>query len=282
MSCVQSLDVSQTDIRFTAESPIRAQRFLCLLSLRLRSVEASALQLQSFVASCKSLKSLSLDCMRFRDTELTVNLTSSSLKSFSLKGMSLDSRHGNVVLEASSLESIRVLESSFRSLKLVKKGARVRSVRIARFHSLTIDNVENSGFGPWKQQHRLSSVRRGRTEELRPLCLHCNRRCSFKTIFDIEEVTIVGHPTLCWSPQYETIACLFPLFTYLGLSYTLVGRLSYRLDPQMTVEGHLWGSTVLEKVQTLELEDGPKLDNEFHLTMGEGLKRCPNLRRDCL
>ncbi|CAM6050475.1 unnamed protein product [Sphagnum compactum] len=186
-----------TDIRFTAESPILAQRFLCLLSLKLHSVEASALQLQSFVASCKSLESLSLDCMRFRDTELTVNLTSSSLKSFSLKGMSLDSRHGNVVLEASSLESIRLLESSFRSLKLVKKGARVRSVRIARFRSLTIDNVQNSVFGPWKQQHRLSSVRRGRTEELRPLCLHCNRRCSFKTILDIEEVTIVGHPTLC-------------------------------------------------------------------------------------
>jgi hypothetical protein len=103
--------------------------------------------------------------MRFRDTELTVNLTSSSLKSFSLKGTSLDSRHGNVVLEASSLESSSsLLESSFRSLKLVKKGARVRSVRIARFRSLAIDNVEDSGFGPWKQQHRLSSVRRGRTE----------------------------------------------------------------------------------------------------------------------
>jgi hypothetical protein len=157
------LDVSQTDIRFTAESPIRAQRFLCLLSFRLHSVDASALQLQSFVASCKSLESLSVDCMRFGDTELTVNLTSSSLKSFSLKGMSLDSRHGNVVLEASSLESIRLLEFSFRNLKLMKK---VRSVRIARFRSLTIDNVENSGFGPWKQQHRLSSVRRGRTEEL--------------------------------------------------------------------------------------------------------------------
>ncbi|CAM6077829.1 unnamed protein product [Sphagnum tenellum] len=163
-----------TDIRFTVESPIRARRFLCLLSLRLHSVEASALQLQSFMASCKSLESLSLDCMRFRDAELTVNLTSSSLKSFSLKGMSLDSRHGNVVLEASSLESIRLLESSFRSLKLVKKGARVRS---------------------------------------------------------------------------------------------------------LTVKGHLWGSTVLEKVQTLELEGGPKLDNEFHLSMGEALKRCPNVRR---
>jgi hypothetical protein len=47
----------------------------------------------------------------------------------------------------------------------------------------------------------------------------------------------------------------------------------------MTVEGHLWGSTVLEKVQTLELEGGPKLDNEVLLTMAEGLKRCPNLRR---
>jgi hypothetical protein len=78
--------------------------------------------------------------------------------------------------------------------------------------------------------------------------------------------------------KLETIACLFPLLTYLGLSYTLVGRLSYRLDPQMTVEGHLWGSTVLEKVQTLELEGSPKLDSDFLLTMGEGLKRCPNLR----
>ncbi len=51
------------------------------------------------------------------------------------------------------------------------------------------------------------------------------------------------------------------------------------MDPQLTVKGHLWGSTVLEKVQTLELEGGPKLDNEFHLSMGEGLKRCPNVRR---
>lgn len=79
--------------------------------------------------------------------------------------------------------------------------------------------------------------------------------------------------------ELETIACLFPLLTYLGLSYTLVERLSYRLNPQMTVEGHLWGSTVLEKVQTSELEGGPKLDNEFLLNMGKGLKRCPNLRR---
>ncbi|CAM6050474.1 unnamed protein product [Sphagnum compactum] len=275
MKCLQSLDFSQTDIRFTKAGPI-AQRFLCLLSLRMFSVEASALHIQSLVSTCQKLESLSLECITFLDPKLTLNLTSSSLKSFFLKGMS----RGDVILEAKSLESLRLLDSKLSSFKLVKKCARLWCLSTGELRSLTIDDVELEHFDLGDS----STCDCLNLEELElrasglVVCIAIDRVLSLPSL-QLRRLQLMDIPLAVdlMNMKLERIAFFFSRLYYLGLSYTLLpGQydLSY---PTPMVEKQLRGS-VLGKVRTLELE-GPKLDGLFLVLMGEALKRCPNVTR---
>jgi hypothetical protein len=274
MKCLKSLDFSQTDIRFTKAGPI-AQRFLCLLSLRMFRVEASALQIQSLVSTCQKLESLSLECITFLDPKLTLHLTSSSLKSFFLKGMS----RGDVILEAKRLESLRLLDSKLSSFKLVKKGARLWSLSTVKLRSLTIGDVELEHFDLGDSTCDCLNFEE---LELRAsglvVCIAIDRVLSVPSM-QWRRLQLMDIPLAVdlKNMKLERIAGYFPRLYYLGLSYTLLpGQydLSY---PTPKVEKQFRGS-VLGKVRTLELE-GPKHQFSFLVLMGEALKRCPNVTR---
>jgi hypothetical protein len=274
MKCLESLDFSQTDIRFTKAGPI-AQRFLCLLSLRMFSVEASALQIQSLVSTCQKLESLSLECITFLDPKLTLNLSSSSLKSFFLKGMS----RGDVILEARSLESLRLLDSKLSSFKLVKKGAGLWSLSTVKLRSLTIDDVELEHFDLGDSTCDCLNF-----EELElrgsglVVCIAIDRVLSIPSM-QLRRRQLMDIPLAVdlMNMKLERIASFFPRLYYLGLSYRLLpGQYGPTYLTPM-VEKQLRGS-VLGKVRTLELE-GPKLDGSFLVLMGQALQRCPNVTR---
>ncbi len=148
---LESLRLRYTDIRLTTAHPT-APRFRFLLSLSLSDmVNVTALQLQSLVSACRKLESFFLtnSAVTSTDPHWTLNLTSSSLKSFDLDNMSLDS----VILEANLLETLCLRDSNFSNFKLMKKGAGLSS--------LEIDYVNiNKFLEPWKQL-RFSGLRRG-------------------------------------------------------------------------------------------------------------------------
>jgi len=128
MRYLESLRLRHTDIRLTTDPT--AQRFMCLLSLTLYNlVDVTTFQLQSLVWACRKLESFSLVNSNVIPTDLhyILNLRSSSLKSFLLDDLSLNS----VILEATLLETISLSASNLLSFKLVKKGARLSSLKIA-------------------------------------------------------------------------------------------------------------------------------------------------------
>ncbi len=276
MKCLKSLDFSQTDIRFTKAGPI-AQRFLCLLSLRMFSVEASALQIQSLVSTCQKLESLSLECITFLDPELTLNLTSSSLKSFFLKGRS----RGDVILEAKSLESLRLLDLKLSSFKLVRKCARLWCLNTGELRSLTIDDVELEHFDLGDS----STCDCVNLEELElrasclVVCIAIDRVLSVPSM-QLRSLQLMDIPFAVdlKNMKLERIAWYFPRLYYLGLSYTrLQGQYDLIRYPTPMVEKQFRGS-VFGKVRTLELE-GPNHQFSFLVLMEEALKRCPNVTR---
>lgn len=213
--------------------------------------------------------------MTFLYPKLTLNVTSSSLKSFFWKGMI----RGNVILEAKSLESLRLLDSKFSSFKVVNKGARLRSLSTVKLRRLTIDDVELEHFdlgGSTCDCANLEEL------ELRAsglvVCIAIDRVLSLPSI-QLRRLQLMDIPLAVElkNRKLERIAWFFPRLSYLGLSYTLLPGpygLSY---PTPMVEKQFRGS-VLGKVRTLELE-GPKLDGSFLVLMGEALKRCPNVTR---
>ncbi|CAM6028709.1 unnamed protein product [Sphagnum balticum] len=271
MKCLKSLDFSQTGIRFTKAGPI-AERFLCLLSLRMFSVEASALQIQSLVSTCQKLESLSLECITFLDTKLTLSLTSSSLKSFFLKGMS----RGDVILEAKRLESLRLLDSKLSSFKLVKKSARLWSLSTVKLRSLTIDDVELEHFDLGDSTCDLNFEELELRASGLAVCIAIDRVLSIPSM-QLRRLQLMDIPLAVdlMNMRLERIAFFYPRLYYLGLSYTL---LPGQYDLSYPTPKEFCGSTVLGKVRTLELE-GPKLDGSFLVLMGEALKRCPNVTR---
>jgi anion-transporting ArsA/GET3 family ATPase len=123
MKRLRSLDLSNTDISFTVDPT--AQRFPCLLSTSLTEIEATEAQLQSLVSACKKLQSLSVCCVSFPAGEI-LKLTSSSLKSLVLTEMNLKS----VITKAKLLEDLYLRDSGYNDVKLVKGGAKLRTLVI--------------------------------------------------------------------------------------------------------------------------------------------------------
>ncbi len=269
MRYLESLRLRHTDIRLTTDPT--AQRFMCLLSLTLYNlVGVTTFQLQSLVSACRKLESFSLVNSNVIPTDLhcILNLRSSSLKSFLLDDLSLNS----VILEATLLETLSLSASNLLSFKLVKKGARLSSLKIASVRFLghfDIGNntdcldlqeveVQASCYTVWDTIECLLSKP---SSKLRKLQLR-------SIPLDDDFVNL----------NLETIAFLFPRLSHLALSYKMMKEeVEDPSHPRMTVENRLQGgSTVFEKLRFLEL-GCHEIDDKFLLLIDGVVKKCPNL-----
>jgi len=78
------------------------------------------------MSACQKLESFKLEEDKLQDGELTLHLTSSTLKSFASVEMNLES----VILEAELLENLHLRESNFNDFNLVKGGAKLHALVI--------------------------------------------------------------------------------------------------------------------------------------------------------
>lgn len=131
---------------------------------------------------------------------------------------------GDVILEAKSLESLRLLDSKFSSFKVVNKGARLRSLSTVKLRSLTIDDVELEHFdlgGSTCDCANLEEL------ELRAsalvVCIAIDRILSLPSM-QLRRLQLMDIPLAVElkNMKLERIAWFFPRLSYLGLSYTLL------------------------------------------------------------
>lgn len=260
MRCLESLDLGNTDVRLTADPT--APRFPCLLSLTLSEVNVSALDLHLLLLACQKLKSFSLHSavITSPDPELTLNLTSSSLKSFVLDDTSLD----HMILETDILENLHLRYSTFTTFQLVSKGFRLQTLRINDVtinRQLLITSIATADLEVLEVSKSCSNV----WGMIDCLLAHSSSK--------LRKLRLWGIPSASssWDHLYpDIIASLFPCINDLGLSYEVMNLRVYP-DESLT-------TSVFEKLAYLEL-GSDTLDDIFLSWMGAILGRCPNLRR---
>ncbi|GAB2285550.1 hypothetical protein Dimus_019997 [Dionaea muscipula] len=232
------------------------QRFACLTSLSLSYVSISALDLNLLLAACPRIEDLDLinPEIAMSDAQVTVELSSSTLKSMYVEAISLD----KFVLEADSLENLHLRDCALELFELVGKG-NLKSFKIDDVSVIHLDigeNAENlevvevSNFTIiWPKFHQMIS----RSSKLRVLRL-------WDVVFDDEDEIV----------DLETIAVCFPKLSHLSLCYDLRdGAVHYST---------LQGSYSLENVVLLEV--GWTVINNLFSEWVEGLLQgCPNLQK---
>ncbi len=263
MRCLESLHLRYATIRFTADPT--TQRFLCLLSLTLSNmIDVTTLQLQSLVSTCRKLESFSLatSIVTSTDPQWTLNLTSSSLKSFFLDGMYFDS----VKLEANLLKALRLRDSMFTNFKL-QKGTRLSSLRIDNI--MIVDDLDLGNSTNYFLDLEEMEVRRSCVNVWDVIDhVFSNPSSKLRKLELIRRATTVCYPVL--PLNVETIARLFPRLDRLHLSDEV-------LDISTTTAGNqLQGPTIFEKLRFLELHC-LRSHEAILLVIDGALKRCPNL-----
>ncbi|KAF2300808.1 hypothetical protein GH714_015981 [Hevea brasiliensis] len=231
------------------------QRFPCLKSLSLSYVSISALDLSLLLTACLKIETLELinPEIAMSDAQVTIELSSPTLKSVYVEAISLD----KLILEADSIESLHLKDCALELFELIGKRTlkhfKIDDVSVLHLDiSETVENLEFvdvSNFTIiWPKFYQLFS----KSSKLRRLRL-------WDVVFDDEDGIV----------DLETIAICFPQLSHLSLSYDLRdGVLHYSLQ----------GSSNLVNVVVLEL--GWTVINDLFSCWVEGLlKRCPNLRK---
>ncbi|KMZ66067.1 F-box/LRR-repeat protein [Zostera marina] len=231
------------------------QRFPSLVSLSLSNVSISALDLNLLLTACPKIEDLVLVRLdiHMSDTHATLELCSPTLKSILIQTTSsLD----KFILEADTLETFHLKDSSLEQFELIGKGT-LKNIIIddVSFIHLDIGETDNleivdlSRFTlPWPKFHQLIS----RSSKLRKLRL-------WGMVFDDEDEIV----------NLETVAMCFPKLKHFALSCDMRdGLLHYGLQ----------GSAQLENVTVLEL--GWVVIGEHFCHWVEGvLDRCPNVKK---
>ncbi|XP_077241285.1 F-box/LRR-repeat protein At1g67190-like isoform X2 [Tasmannia lanceolata] len=231
------------------------QKFPCLKSLSLSYVSISALDLSLLLSACPKIESLSLvnPEIAMSDAQATMELTSPTLKSIYVELISLD----KFILEADSLESLHLKDSTLELFELIGKGS-LKHLKIDDVSVIHLDIGEStehlevvdvSNFTiMWPKFYQMIS----KSSKLRRLRL-------WGVVFDDEDEIV----------DLETIAICFPQLSRLSLSYDLRdGLLHYGLQ----------GMSDLENVVVLEL--GWTVISELFTPWVAGmLERCPNLKK---
>ncbi|GMG98446.1 hypothetical protein Nepgr_000286 [Nepenthes gracilis] len=231
------------------------QRFSCLTSLSLSYVSISALDLNLLLAACPKIETLALinPEIAMSDAQVTVELSSSTLKSIYVEAISLD----KFMLEADSLENLHLKDCALELFELIGKGAlkhfKIDDVSVIHLDiGETVENLEVvdvSNFTIiWPKFYHMIS----RSLNLRSLRL-------WDVVFDDEDEIV----------DLETIAVCFPRLSCLSLNYDLRdGVLHYSLQ----------GSYHLHNVVLLEV--GWTVINDLFSQWVEALlQRCPNLKK---
>ena len=231
------------------------QRFACLKSLSLSYVSISALDLNLLVSACLKIEALELvnPEIAMSDAQVTVELSSSTLKSVYVEAISLD----KFILEADGIECLHLKDCALEVFELIGKGTlkhfKIDDVSVIHLDiGETVENLEIVDISNftiiWPKFYQMIS----RSSNLKRLRL-------WDVMFDDEDEVV----------DLETIATCFPHLSHLSLSYDVRdGALHYGL----------LGSTCLENVVILEL--GWTVINGLFSHWVEGLlKRCPNLKK---
>lgn len=230
------------------------QRFPCLKILSLSHVSIAAWDLSLLLSACPKLEDLELICpeIAMSDAQVTVELSSPSLKSIYVEAISLD----KFILEADSIELLHLRDCVLELFELVGKGTlkhfKVDDVSIMHLDiGETVDNLEVVDVSNyaiiWPKFYQIIL----RSTKLRKLRL-------WDVIFDDEDGIV----------DLETIAVGFPQLSHLSLSYELTDGVHHY---------DLQGSSRLENVTTLEL-GWNVISDLFSGWVKELLKRCPNLQ----
>ncbi|XP_048234584.1 F-box/LRR-repeat protein At1g67190 isoform X2 [Ricinus communis] len=249
---LETLELSHNSI--TGVEP-NFQRFPCLKSLSLSYVSISALDLSLLLTACPKIELLELinPEIAMSDAQVTIELSSPTLKSVYVEAISLD----KFILEADSIECLHLKDCALELFELIGKGNlkhfKIDDVSVIHLDiGETVDNLEIvdvSNFTIiWPKFYQLIS----KSSKLRRLRL-------WDVVFDDDDGIV----------DLETIAVYFPQLSHLSLSYDLRdGVLQYGLQ----------GSSNLVNVVVLEL--GWTVINDLFSHWVEGLlKRCPNLRK---
>ncbi|XP_010470617.1 PREDICTED: F-box/LRR-repeat protein At1g67190-like [Camelina sativa] len=231
------------------------QRFPCLRSLSLSYVSISALDLNLLLSACPLIESLELVSLEIAmsDAQVTIELSSPTLKSVYFDGISLD----KFILEADSIEFLHMKDCVLELFELIGNGT-LKHFKLDDVSVIHLDIMETSESLEvvdvnhftmvWPKFYQMIS----RSQKLRKLRL-------WDVVFDDDDEII----------DLESIAAGFSQLTHLSLSYDLKdGAAHYSLQ----------GTTQLVNVTVLEL--GWTLINDvFSIWVEELLRRCPNLKK---
>ncbi|KAF5470967.1 hypothetical protein F2P56_011449 [Juglans regia] len=231
------------------------QRFPRLKSLSLSNVSISAMDLSLLLSSCQKIETLKLvnPEIAMSDAQVTVELSSPTLKSIYVEAVSLD----KFVLEADSIECLHLKGCALEVFELVGKGT-LKHFKIDDVSVLHLDigeNFENleivdiSNFSIWWPKFYNIVLRSSKLRRLR-LC---------EVVFDEEDEVV----------DLERIAVCFPQLTYLSLRYDFRDNIAL---------SYLEGSSDLVNVTVLELS-WIVIDEFFSFWVEEMLKRFPNLKK---
>ncbi|KAE8711463.1 F-box/LRR-repeat protein [Hibiscus syriacus] len=231
------------------------QRFPCLKSLSLSHVSISALDLSLLLTACPKLENLELVSPEIwmSDAQVTVELSSPTLKSIYVEAISLD----KFMLEADSVESLHLRDCALELFELIGKGTlkyfKIDDVSVIHLDiGENIDNLEVvdvSNFTiSWPKLYQMISG----SLKLKKLRL-------WDVAFDDEDEVL----------DLETIAICFPQLKHLALSYEL---------RDVVMHYGLERSSNLENVMVLEL-GWTVINDLFSHWVEELLERCPNLRK---
>lgn len=231
------------------------QRFPCLKSLSLRYASISALDLSLLLTACQKIETLELvnPEIAMSDAQVTVELSSPTLKSIYVEAISLD----KFILEADSIESLHLKDCALEVFELIGKGTlklfKIDDVSVLHLDiGDTMENLETVDISNftiiWPKFYQMIS----RSSKLKKLRL-------WDMVFDEEDEIV----------DLETIAVCFPQLSHLSLSYDL---------RDVVLQHGLQGCSQLVNVIILEL--GWTVINDFFSLWVEGLlKRCPNLKK---
>ncbi|CAD5316521.1 unnamed protein product [Arabidopsis thaliana] len=231
------------------------QRFPCLKSLSLSYVSISALDLNLLLSACPMIESLELVSLEIAvsDAQVTIELSSPTLKSVYFDGISLD----KFILEADSIEFLHMKDCVLELFELIGNGT-LKHFKLDDVSVIHLDIMETSESLEvvdvnhftmvWPKFYQMIS----RSQKLKKLRL-------WDVVFDDDDEII----------DVESIAAGFSHLTHLSLSYDLKdGAAHYSLQ----------GTTQLENVTVLEL-GWTVINDVFSIWVEELLRRCPNLKK---
>lgn len=231
------------------------QRFPCLKSLSLSYVSISALDLNLLLSACPVIESLELVSLEIAmsDAQVTIELSSPTLKSVYFDGISLD----KFILEADSIEFLHMKDCVLELFELIGNGT-LKHFKLDDVSVIHLDIMETSESLEvvdvnhftmvWPKFYQMIS----RSQKLRKLRL-------WDVVFDDDDEII----------DLESIAAGFSQLTHLSLSYDLKdGAAHYSLQ----------GTTQLANVTVLEL-GWTVINDVFSIWVEELLRRCPNLKK---